>query len=780
MKPGCHGYDSLDENDTAYLERLGYNMDPQSDSYKSQWEKINNIYTNRVERRKKREEDKLDAKIAKLRRDEEEMARRIRMHEQQESDRIAEEAERKLQKRKARKERLQREKEEEEAKRAAELERLARIEEKRVQRESEITRKIVEERMQAQRAARKAEQEEEARQKRIKEEEVKRVKLMEEAKSQRMEVEAKEAASSYEVKMEQEVVVVEEVNLPSPPRIESTIESIKKAQEIRKKEKEMVRITIYEMNYREVAEYLSNRILYQDSAVNDISLTIFGAMNHILGERDENKPFSMLFSGASGVGKTQTVKELAYLFEMGEGQRHSIAFIEYRLGGMDDKMQVSVMTGASPGYVGYNETECLFDKLVKASNHYKNQKPSNPEWPFVILILFDELDKADKKIMNPLNSLLSDGVIFGPRGSKYKVPRNTRLLICFTSNFGADQMFTKNATYQDYYYGASWILDDLRVKGFPICDQSRLGKIIPFFPPTNEQLMVILVKRFYDNLAKKDAFAAKYGAADIEDDTLYRFLTSLTQHCNGNRGVREACDTLDREMAALSSKGLLHFNEQFKNVPHLVLPLNPRAKIDFETVACGDGTTKEELQIRDPNLTLALNDRFSIQAIEARIKEKSPIEYFALNHPQINQPTINVLNPVVNNYNFYFSGHSRERELINSIRSILNSDENKDEKLKLIDEIIANPLQPMQICENKTSKNPRKRKLIDLGETNQKRQKKNTDESKMITCQRCQKLKPLSAYQEMRKRGDKPYVYTHLDKCTYCRKKKNMSNDEEI
>ena len=167
-----------------------------------------------------------------------------------------------------------------------------------------------------------------------------------------------------------EVMTVADIIYAQKREIPSTFACIRKADELRDKLTNLTSNSAYDMKIYEIATYLSCRVVYQDSSTFEVAKLLKGAINTSFTEDDNNVPTIMLLSGASGAGKTQTVKEVKKLLKMCKRQIHKDAYIEYRLASMNGEAQLSIVTGAAPGYTGWGETEPLYDKLVNACKHY--------------------------------------------------------------------------------------------------------------------------------------------------------------------------------------------------------------------------------------------------------------------------------------------------------------------------------------------------------------------------------------------------------------------------
>jgi len=160
---------------------------------------------------------------------------------------------------------------------------------------------------------------------------------------------------------------------------------------------------------------LKKRIIGQDPVIDILSRAI---QRTRAGLKDPNRPIgSFIFLGPTGVGKTQLAKELAnYLFESED------ALIRIDMSEFMEKFAVSRLTGAPPGYVGYEEGGQLTEKV----RHH----------PYSV-VLFDEIEKAHPDVFNILLQILDEGHLTDSLGRKVDF-RNTVLIL--TSNIGARQI----------------------------------------------------------------------------------------------------------------------------------------------------------------------------------------------------------------------------------------------------------------------------------------------------------------------------------------------------
>ena len=160
-------------------------------------------------------------------------------------------------------------------------------------------------------------------------------------------------------------------------------------------------------------ENMKKRVKGQDQAIKLVTEAIIRARS---GIKDPTKPIgSFIFLGPTGVGKTEIAKTLA--FELFDDEKHMIRF------DMSEYMEshaVAKLIGSPPGYVGYDEAGQLTEKVRR--NPYS-------------IILFDEIEKAHKDVLNILLQILDDGRITDNHGKLIDF-KNT--IIIMTSNIGSD------------------------------------------------------------------------------------------------------------------------------------------------------------------------------------------------------------------------------------------------------------------------------------------------------------------------------------------------------
>ena len=160
---------------------------------------------------------------------------------------------------------------------------------------------------------------------------------------------------------------------------------------------------------------LNGKVIGQPEAVKRIAKSI---RRNRLGIKDPNRPIgSFIFLGSTGVGKTYLAKQLAKEVFGSEDNLIRVDMSEYQ-----EKHTVSKLIGAPPGYVGYDEGGQLTEQV-------KNKPYS--------VILFDEIEKANKDIFGSLLQVLDDGHMTDGLGRKINFKN---CIIIMTSNLGVKKM----------------------------------------------------------------------------------------------------------------------------------------------------------------------------------------------------------------------------------------------------------------------------------------------------------------------------------------------------
>ena len=164
-----------------------------------------------------------------------------------------------------------------------------------------------------------------------------------------------------------------------------------------------------------IRENLLHDVVAQDEAVSTLVKSI---QRNRLGLKDPNRPIGVfMFLGPTGVGKTYLAKKLAeYMFGTPE------ALIRINMNEYSESFNISRLIGSPPGYVGYEESGELTEKVRRH--------------PYSIVLL-DEIEKAHSNIFNLMLQVLDEGKMTDGTGRNIDF-RNT--VIIMTSNVGTRQL----------------------------------------------------------------------------------------------------------------------------------------------------------------------------------------------------------------------------------------------------------------------------------------------------------------------------------------------------
>ena len=160
-------------------------------------------------------------------------------------------------------------------------------------------------------------------------------------------------------------------------------------------------------------ETLKQNVIGQDGAVKKVTDAVKRSR---VGISDPNRPIgSFLFLGPTGVGKTELSKKIAeFMFNDPE------ALVRVDMSEFMEKHSVAKLIGAPPGYVGYEESGTLTERIRHR--------------PYAV-VLFDEIEKAHPEVFNILLQVLDSGHLTDGKGRKVNF-KNT--IIVLTSNIGGE------------------------------------------------------------------------------------------------------------------------------------------------------------------------------------------------------------------------------------------------------------------------------------------------------------------------------------------------------
>jgi ATP-dependent Clp protease ATP-binding subunit ClpA len=210
---------------------------------------------------------------------------------------------------------------------------------------------------------------------------------------------------------------------------------------------------------------LKSVVFGQDAAIDALSAAIKMARSG-LGKPD--KPIgSFLFSGPTGVGKTEVAKQLAYIL--------GIELIRFDMSEYMERHAVSRLIGAPPGYVGFDQGGLLTEAVTKK--------------PHAVLLL-DEIEKAHPDVFNVLLQVMDHGTLTDNNGRKADF-RN--VIIIMTTNAGAETMNKATIGFTNARESGDEMADIKRL--FTPEFRNRLDAIVSF-KALDEEIILRVVDKF--------------------------------------------------------------------------------------------------------------------------------------------------------------------------------------------------------------------------------------------------------------------------------------------
>ena len=202
----------------------------------------------------------------------------------------------------------------------------------------------------------------------------------------------------------------------------------------------------------------------QDKAIESLAAAIKMARS---GLGNQNKPIgSFLFSGPTGVGKTEVAKQLAYTL--------GIELVRFDMSEYMERHAVSRLIGAPPGYVGFEQGGLLTEAITKH--------------PYCVLLL-DEIEKAHPDIYNILLQVMDHGTLTDNNGRKADF-RNVTIIM--TTNAGADALSKTSMGFTQGKQAGDEMAEIKRL--FSPEFRNRLDATVSFAPLSQDIIMRVVDK----------------------------------------------------------------------------------------------------------------------------------------------------------------------------------------------------------------------------------------------------------------------------------------------
>ncbi len=351
-----------------------------------------------------------------------------------------------------------------------------------------------------------------------------------------------------------------------PDKAIDVIDEAAAAQKILKKQKKLITQTDIEEMVALMARVPSQNVKEDDKRVlkhleDNLKKVIFGQDEAIAvlarsikmaraGLGKTQKPVgAFLFSGPTGVGKTEVARQLAFLL--------GVELVRLDMSEYMEKHAVSRLIGAPPGYVGFEQGGILTDAVVK-----------NP----YAVILLDEIEKAHPDVFNLFLQVMDHGTLTDSNGRKADFQQS---ILIMTTNAGAEEL-NKNAI---GFLPKVEKGDELSaVKRFFSPEfRNRLNAIVPFAPLNFEMILKVVDKfllELENQLAEKNIHA--------------RFSDSLRQHLaktgfDPKMGARPMARLVEEKLRAVLADSILFGDLQ--NGGEVLLDYEPEKGIFMESLA---------------------------------------------------------------------------------------------------------------------------------------------------------------------------------------------------
>ena len=271
-------------------------------------------------------------------------------------------------------------------------------------------------------------------------------------------------------------------------------------------------------------KFLRKRVVGQEKALGKVSDVIRMSKTGVI---DQKRPIgSFLFTGKTGVGKTELAKTLAESLFDDERALVRIDMSEYM-----EQHSVAKLIGSPPGYIGYDEGGQLTEKIRRR--------------PYSV-ILFDEIEKAHPNLLNILLQILDDGHLTDAKGRTVNFKNTT---IIMTSNMPAEELVASMRPEFINRIDEIITFRDLGRETIRKIVDLRLNEVVQMV--AQQDIRLSIARNVKDYLAK-NGYDPQYGARPIKRIIKREILAALAKYTLENPEERDIVVDLHTDKIVLN------------------------------------------------------------------------------------------------------------------------------------------------------------------------------------------------------------------------------------
>lgn len=269
-------------------------------------------------------------------------------------------------------------------------------------------------------------------------------------------------------------------------------------------------------DFKNLGERAKSYIVGQDKALEKIEkvLTTGAKLSQMGDTKRRHILASFLLVGTTGTGKTETTKVIAYLL-----QQKGYNYLRLDMNQFSNRWSINSLLGAAKGYIGSDTPGILPASIMR-----------NPR----LVILFDEIEKAERELFLPLLQLIDEGYVQDMTTGRHLYLDHA--IVFFTSNLYSTQIGEMSKTLDELSFDIQ--VRNLLLDYLPPEFLGRLDAIIPYGPLSDRDLLIItqahlmhlglpedrvlihsqLMLARYKELAKQ--FGIRYYLKKVQEDVL--------------------------------------------------------------------------------------------------------------------------------------------------------------------------------------------------------------------------------------------------------------------